>query len=203
MLCAPREQCLKKDSKKWDYLSSGRAIKRNTSHVVSVNTITLQIQAGGDNLWKTWPSNRPKSHLPPPLSLPAPIPLQTNNQWNNEFTCTHKIVPMFYSFTANWGISMEGPLSFPLHWSSSPNHSPWLLLEKGKNSASTTRGQWEPDPGPLAFAQLPFPPILKRLQGGKKQVNCLGHCVGTVVVRVAIQLKPPPMWAEKRFGECR
>lgn len=44
MVSASREQWLKKDFKNRHYLSSGRAIKRNTSQVVSVNTITLQIQ---------------------------------------------------------------------------------------------------------------------------------------------------------------
>lgn len=44
MVSVSREQWLKKDFKNRHYLSSGRAIKRNTSQVVSVNTITLQIQ---------------------------------------------------------------------------------------------------------------------------------------------------------------
>lgn len=44
MVSASREQWLKKDFKNRHYLSSGRAIKRNTSQVVSVNTITLQIR---------------------------------------------------------------------------------------------------------------------------------------------------------------
>lgn len=83
MVSASREQWLKKDFKNRHYLSSGRAIKRNTSQVVSVNTITLQIQGKKKQITLGRPDLQTGSNDFTMLSLPL------SHTSTKLHTCTH------------------------------------------------------------------------------------------------------------------
>lgn len=83
MVSASREQWLKKDFKNRHYLSSGRAIKRNTSQVVSVNTITLQIQRKKKQITLGRPDLQTGSNYFAMFSLPL------SHTSTKLHTCTH------------------------------------------------------------------------------------------------------------------